>query len=702
MAKKPSAVYEPGELDRVRRNLGDLDPNEAKRIASLLGGEVGVEKAKAPPVRERPRSSRDETVTVSIGGKSAPPRRRVEILEGDEGRRRTPATASKASKKSAELDADDPTVEAKASYLERVRIDRYMALPEFEIKNSSQVLYSMISLFGEPQDLVNPDFVTRRMNEYYGRLEVLVTATRTMLPRNNIPRAETFRKKNPFGFQILDVIRQWNIERIASELAGMQSKPRQVTVAAFAEILKAFYRPLYVLEPLDAETHVRDAYRDLYKQLVQENGTEAKEKHNPQVKAALAAFVYIRRSVRFLLYPLLLKLLSDQWIAYDDFFAVRRRRVSYFLGLSEVDRLKPPAPGAEAAEAVGPAEEKPAESTERETEQAEPTPEEPKESAEEAPAPADRPGSQSRAFLRGLDTLDSMFPDAGWRHPEIWPDLYPYFAGVFDFKKGFELVAPTDPIHQVGILMHILEELFYGLRHIDFGTIPGADGEAQHAGPAIARIMDGWHAHLEESLGKEYLPRLVEYCRLIEGTTETRTSTYAKRTLTELLWFKRLCFLPYLSFDSSFSSHPFRNKEIAPLHADVRELRTILTGVAAGIEAGSKRGGAGAKAHCDGIDNPWDLYSFQIPNPVSIRIDALLGGKTSRKRTNAALVFFTLSVAAVLDGIVNTKDGYAYVDGSDCPFRSVDGDGVKPTFEVDQTLDADEIFKRAMRARTGS
>ena len=40
--KKPNAVYEPGELNRVRKKLGDMDLSEARRMAQILGGEVGT------------------------------------------------------------------------------------------------------------------------------------------------------------------------------------------------------------------------------------------------------------------------------------------------------------------------------------------------------------------------------------------------------------------------------------------------------------------------------------------------------------------------------------------------------------------------------------------------------------------------------------------------------------------------------------
>jgi hypothetical protein len=41
---KSRAIYEPGELDKVRKKLGSLDPQEARRMAQVLGGEVGYEK----------------------------------------------------------------------------------------------------------------------------------------------------------------------------------------------------------------------------------------------------------------------------------------------------------------------------------------------------------------------------------------------------------------------------------------------------------------------------------------------------------------------------------------------------------------------------------------------------------------------------------------------------------------------------------
>jgi hypothetical protein len=119
--------------------------------------------------------------------------------------------------------------------------------------------------------------------------------------------------------------------------------------------------------------------------------------------------------------------------------------------------------------------------------------------------------------------------------------------------------------------------------------------------------------------------------------------------------------------------------------------------VAVNIEQGKKAGGAEANASCDAIDNPWEKYAFQIPNPVSRRLDALLKPKN---KNNASLVFFSLAVITVLDYILNSEDSWAYSSSRPLHlFRSVNGEGVIPFTGVDHLIDADEIFRQSMRQR---
>ena len=49
--KKPLYRYEPGELDKTRKNLGFVEAEEAKKMVGVLGGEIGLEKS--APVDEK-------------------------------------------------------------------------------------------------------------------------------------------------------------------------------------------------------------------------------------------------------------------------------------------------------------------------------------------------------------------------------------------------------------------------------------------------------------------------------------------------------------------------------------------------------------------------------------------------------------------------------------------------------------------------
>jgi hypothetical protein len=243
------------------------------------------------------------------------------------------------------------------------------------------------------------------------------------------------------------------------------------------------------------------------------------------------------------------------------------------------------------------------------------------------------------------------------------------------------------------ILTRILEELLFGLRYVSFSTVINADGTVENIEEAMATIMTNWHFYYDEAFGKEYLPRLSEYCRILDSPAESRTSPYAKRLLNELHWTKRLYFLPYYRFESS-APPPFQKKDVTALYPEIRHLRKYLTAVASGIEQGIKAGGPKDDTHCDGIENPWEAYNFQVPNPVSTRLDTLLG----KKRTNASLIFYTLAVTVVLDNLVNNDSSWAYNDDRPAVFfRSVDNDGVTPAFGIDAAIDADTLFKQSLK-----
>ncbi|MDR1029454.1 MAG: hypothetical protein LBL76_01120 [Treponema sp.] len=682
MAKQEKAVYAPGELDRVRNKLGVVDDNEAKRMAKLLGGQVGTEKpsSKTSTVRRERRQAGSLTPDTTVQHQ-----RQSQLDPGSRSQVAQSIIRKKGRKHKNQDIEDDPQVPVKPSYNERLKMDRYAAQAEFDIKSVSQVLASMFGFIKEAPDFVSPLFVTKRLNEYYKQIEILVLSTRTMFPRNNLRRNEQIKKMSLFVFSVLDTIRYWNIERITSIMARIQVNPRRVRTVDCADIVRDVYRPLFILEKLSVDFHIKEAYKLLYKFLYIESPIEAKDKYQNLIRAALDAYQIIRKDIQYLLYPLFLKLVSSTWIPYNLFFSKRRNRIMAFLNVKEEDCISPDSPQDDEKNNEDKTKKSGSEADEKQTEKQE------REAATQRAADE----AEQKAVERGLKTLESLFPKAGWDRLSTYPDLYAYFAKTFDLGKGYELIAPTDPLLQVVILMRILEELFFGLRYVTFTSILGSGEATDPIGQIMEDILEHWR-DFEVTFNKEYLDRLQEYCRLLDTSVEARTSPYGKRIYNELQWIKRLYYLPYYKFENK-SSSPFKKSSITAVYPEVRRLRRCLSTLAAKIDLSAKQRTAELDAPpCEGIENPWSEYVFQVSNPLSMRLNMLLGKK---KRNNASLIYFTLAVATVLDHLVNDYNSWAYEHDDEILFRSVDGAGSIPQFGVDEKIDANALFKQIIKER---
>ncbi|MCL2473217.1 MAG: hypothetical protein FWF26_06025, partial [Treponema sp.] len=443
MSKKEKAVYAPGELSRVRDKLGVVDKNEAQQLAEKLGGVVGYERTEDEEKsrHSKPQQTRYERVDLKIGDHPMHlPKHRIELATEDRpasldsaagmsagipaGIPAGSAVSGKSLKRHNTDPADDPSVHIRVSYWDRVRMDKYAGQPEFDIKSPGQVLYSMVSLFGDIPDYVSPSFVNSRISEYYKKIEVLVISTRSMFPRNNLRRNERMKKSAPFAYSILDVIRYWNIEKISADIARIQAHPKNVKVADFTDILRTIYKPLFILELTDPDAHIRGAYKVLYKALYIENPAEAQKKYQELIRTALSAYFEIRRDIHFLLYPLLMKTVSAKFVPYERFFTERKNRIMAFLGVTENDRLNPAVLNAQAdAGASGDGGDKPAQETASQagSDQSsgrkpgvaagngtEVTGEEKEEEiSEEEKARIEAEAAEKKAFDRGIQTLEA-------------------------------------------------------------------------------------------------------------------------------------------------------------------------------------------------------------------------------------------------------------------------------------------------------
>ncbi len=692
-------VYAPGELSRVRDKLGVIDKDEAKRMVQILGGEIGTERSHEIDALKSKRTSRRETVEVMVDGKGGRRSgRRIDMGAG--GGEDYDEKTGKYKPKPEFYPGDDPSVPFKLSYRERTKMDQYAGQFIFEIKNSLQVFVSVLSFFREPVDYVNSRFVTKRLNEYYSKIEKPVTLTRNLFPKNNTKRTNQLKRASPFVFKIMETLRYWNIEQIASDIAELQAHPRAVKVSNFEDLLQQVYKPLFILSDLNSE-HIKTAFKLVYKILYLESPMEAKEKYQDVIRNIIFALIEVRRDVQFGLYPLLMKLISDRFIPYERFFIERRRRYMAFINVTQQEQLNSAELTAQQIDKVDVESLQNTEGGEKnegEGASAEENPEEdpndPKVIARKEKEEAEK--AEQKAMEKGEAVMESLFPKAGWEKLDEFPDMYPYFSSIYSMKGGYELIACTDPLQQASVLMHILDDLFIGVRYVNFATIVGSDGTPEKIGEEMKDIVSDWRRYIEESFSRDYLPRLSEYCRMLENSGDSRNSIFARKTLNELHWIRRLYFLPYYKFES-LGPPPFQKQNIIPIYGQIRKLRKYLTAVAMGIEHGIHKGGAAAKAPCDGIINPWEPYNFPIPNPVSRRLDAML---PAERRNNATLIFFSLAAVTVLDFIVNNENSWSYGNRPGPLFRSLKDEGIVPIFGIDEKVDADKLFKNSLKKRS--
>ncbi len=631
MAGSPPKRYNPGELQRTREHLGELTPEEARRMAKRLGGQVGVERA----------TEKVETGYRKLSGLN---RRRVDSLVPKErvaprGPGSDPADPPEAQGGA----SDERTAEAgpaRPGYFDLVRMSFAAARVEHQLKTLPHAAASLFAIFGQVEDFANPDFLRNSDKLIFTPIESLVLAVRQLLARN--AKAAAFKLQIPYFKQILSVINDWDIEGISRELSRLQRDPRGVTFADCRRLCVMLFRPLMMLGDLDPTYHIASAIKHL-----QDLNLLAMPKHSPdaekvrlQYAAARDDLIPVFRRLRERCYPLLMRLASVRYSPYPEFFRVQREVILGFLSLSreEVIPAKDLTDVTQAAALASPP-------------------------AAEAAAPKGQSeGRESEAkpfparVVRGLEFLDQLFPQAGFARLADYPDLYPYFQPLFNFPRGVELIPPEDPLQQVVVLVAVLQQLFYGFRAIRFRAFEDSHGNRVAVNERIEALTANWHLFLDEVIGKNYAGNLDEACRQLERNRDFLLTDYGDKVETDLQWTKRRFLLPHLAIRAAKGIRPAFASNLPKLPDTVRDLKETIGLIVDDVE--SKR--------LQSIDNPWDDFSFAIEDFLSKRIRLVLSRRVNpeqylgKRISNISLIVHAGLVLAVLEYLTTSPDSFYY------------------------------------------
>ena len=640
MAKKPPEKYNAGELDHTRRNLGNLSLEESRRMAQLLGGEVGVERADLELEKKY---------------------QKLHDLNRRKSDRFLPAAATSPGASRYEKRAKhrtDPRGEKNPSYLNRIKMNFLAARSSHGIKTYLGAVASLFSFLFPVRDTINPRFIIRGDEIFFHHIESLVLAVRGLSALNQ--KYSVNRLQSPFFITILSILKDWDIVGLHQELTHLQIAPRSLTVKYCSNLVRMMYTPIIRLSNVNDGYHIANALKRLYDLdllSLPERHPDIEKIKNYYNSAAME-LDYIFRVLKFQCYPILMKVACTAFSRYSSFFFQNNEEILEFLGLSPQDIVTVP----------------------RRDKQETDTADEPEEVDEEISGDP----LESPVFQKGFEILERLFPQAGWQRLGEFPDLYPYFRSLFVFPRGFELVPQEDPIQQIVILISILQELFYGFRSIQFGYMRNPDGTVVEVGPQIEKATEDWRVLFDELLAKEYLSHLYEFCREVEKNPRFATSVFGVKQLDYLSWIRKLHLMPHLVINRP------RPREITlsepKLYELTPQLRHTLTYIARDLADPSDHS-------VTSIENPWENFAFEIESPISRRLREVL--KLHREDTNNAnLLLYTFSILLILDELINNARSHCFPYLPACIYRRESEDTDMPLYTV-PAIDTSRIFRES-------
>ncbi len=650
MSAKKTARYNPGELDKVRKNLGELDPAESQRMADLLGGEVGTERAN-PVTREIVRSPANKA-------RQYIPTKPLSEQEIKRQREEQETAEQLAVLKKRSIPFLSPE-QRKAYY-------RLLTSSNYKISQKPGFFKLLVS-FGKasPDDLAS-NFVKNTLPTHVKHIESFIDAMKNLIDST----AGEYKQKittedDPYN-KTLRYIYDWNtimLNEATKNLASTVDPIMEDAVPATKELFKHLMRFYFLGESKMAET-----IKKLYIAATKPNSTN-KAKNLAYAKQATAEWIYIFSKIMHGTYPLLMRMTSAQCYPFPDFYTQNISKILPFLGITKFDLVLPKKDNSQHEQPTKPIVVPVKVDTE----------------SGKDPIPQD--------VKQSLNVLNNLFPNAGWNDLEKKPDMYTYFQPLYQFRDGFNVLSPSNPLQITIVLLRIIEDFFQGCRNIIFNIDLENPDNAEYVltDDSLQKIIAEWSQYREIMFNKTLCPELRDYVNRVYAQNDFKKSKYAKKQLSGWLWQMKYLFHPHLSFEIVFLERPAHDSTYKSLPVRIHQITNIFTGLIknANIEGQDKSANFGVQ------------YRFDVENSIAFRLNVLLGGENSELKTNLNLMKYTLHALKVLDWWVNDKNSLAYKEPIVVPYRTETEDG-EPTFSAPLRTNQKELFLHYAKKRETS
>ena len=655
--KRPKeADWAPGTLDRTRKAIGDIDSAEAQAMAKKLGGEIMYEKSlpsQAPSSKGTGRIVRNSTAGGGSASGSSAGASRAQKSDAQ-----ASGTGANGRRKQEEL----PEISAKLAQL----IDKLMMDEEYGIK-PNYGLFNFIKIFQQNgREQVITEFCTVTLRHHIDNLQGFITVIKTLIQMAPATYKSKIANGTEVKFKFLRLVAGWNLQSIKLAHIALMDLPQPYVVQDLIPYVRAVYKMLIQVHYY-GENKIPKLIKEIYTDEIAYPDAP-QDKLSSMAKEAITSWLYVQNEIIKKLYPLLLRMCSDTFEPYPDFFKTKVADILKFVGLHKYDLLLPEKPKENAG-----ADDKPAE-------------------AKKAPAKPVK-GVRDAIVNTGLNLLDQLFPQAGFKNLENHPDMYPYFQPLYKFEDGFNVLSPENPLQVTIVLTRIVEDCFQGCRNIRF-SIQSLDENSKFS-DSISKVLDEWSAYREHVFERLYCEPLNDLVNSVYSQPDYEESQFGKKLITSLLWQTNLHFLPAFKFEQLVLERPTDESKYIPLFHRTDFVRSFLTEVVGQCDKM-------AAAHGDvaAVNNPWEHYKFDIQNEVSKRLDVLLGANNISANTNANnanLLKYTLCFVAVLDWWINNPDSPAYATSPRHIYRISEEDG-KPKFSVPERNDQNKLFADQIRA----
>lgn len=661
MSDRPEAKWEPGTLDNTRRNIGPIDEDEAKKMMKKLGGEVFAEKSAPIDTSNMPRSREYSKRAV---GRSA------SSVASQSAR----ATAIPAGGKVGFAPKERPARAGSLPELspkERALMDRIMMSEDYKIK-ANYGLFNFVRRFRKNGgELVRKGFIEYDLQKHVDHLQEFITTVKSIIQIS----PDTYKSKIVSGgedkFRFLRTVGAWTMRDLKKHLFELQDAD-EVTVAMMIPFVRTIYQSLIKIYYL-GETRISGYFKEIYGDLAKYPKFDLK-KAQMLSKTGITEWFYLYSQVIKGLYPLLMRMSSSKFDYFQDFFLVQTGNILSFLELTKFDLLLPNKKGERAPDPKG--DEKGGDEKQQEDEK------------DKKKDGADR---KSELVEAGIRLLDTLFPEAGFDRLDSMPDMFPYFQPLYQFRDGYNLLAPENPLQITVTLLRITEDIFQGLRNVVF-TEENEEEVSQNA-EKFSTVLSEWSVYRETLFERHYADQIKDFVNNEYSQGDFKSSLFGKKILTSLLWQTKYNFLPYFEFEQLLLEKPKNDSQYRPMCIRVGFLLRYFTMLSKNIDSAAKGQGI-----VMGIQNPWAKYKFDIPNVVSKRMDVLLGAKKAADSaaTNANLIKYALMVVAVLDWWVNSPASPAYSTDSSKIYRISTEDGA-PAFSVPTRSDQNKLFAERVK-----